>query len=72
MRNLTAIALLAILCGCSSMTEKQKRGWQIATGVLVVGAIAAHKADNGSYSVTTSSPVGAPPGCFPQPDGSCR
>jgi hypothetical protein len=57
------VLVLAVLAGCSTMTPAQKRWTGVAVGVLVVGAIGAHRSDH-------RRPVS--PGCTVQPDGSCR
>jgi hypothetical protein len=69
--NVTCLSLL--LAGCA-MTPQQKKWTGIVAGVLVVGAIAANKADRGDDSPTAGAAVFGKPGipCHPQPDGSCR
>jgi hypothetical protein len=68
MKLIAALALV-LLVGCSTITPTQKKWTSVAVGVLVVGAIAAHQADN---DPSASSSVGARQGCVGQPDGSCR
>jgi len=68
MKTLTILAF-TLLTGCATMTPAQKKWTGVAVGVLVVGAVAAHRADHGDGP---APPVGKPPGCAPQPDGSCR
>jgi len=63
-----ALLALVLLAGCSSITPAQKKWTSVAVGILVVGAIAAHKADNDPLASSVTSPSA----CFAQPDGSCR
>lgn len=71
MKKLEIIAAIAALSGCA-MTPAQKQFAGIAAGILVVGAIAAHDADNGNQIATNQSINPAGPPCTVQPDGSCR
>jgi hypothetical protein len=68
-----AIVVLAsaLLAGCA-MTPTQKKVASFVGGVLIVGAIAAHDADNGKPEpgLSVQNPSGPP--CTVQPDGSCR
>jgi hypothetical protein len=43
-------SLLLILSGCADLTPTQKKVAGVVAGVLVVGAIAAHRADSGEPS----------------------
>lgn len=69
----TLIILMSMTLAACGMTPVQKKWAGIAAGVLVVGAIAAHKADNGDSSAAAGPVFGKPAmPCHPQPDGSCR
>lgn len=72
-KALTTLAAVLAITGCASMTERQKHWAGIAAGVLVVGAIAAHRGgDSATTPTSAAGTVGPGPSCHPQPDGSCR
>lgn len=71
MRSLMIVLSLVLVAGCS-LTPTQKKWAGFAAGVLVVGAIAAHDADNGKDPTASAGQFGKPLPCHPQPDGSCR
>lgn len=70
MKTAAVILVSFVLAGCS-MTPTQKKWTGAVVGVLVVGAIAAHRQDNGD---TLTEPEFGSPGlpCTVQRDGSCR
>lgn len=72
MKLVNVVAILA-LTGCS-LTPTQQKWAGVAAGVLIVGAIAAHNADNNGSGVNgTNTSIGKPGlPCTPQPDGTCR
>jgi hypothetical protein len=67
-------SLVITLAGCATWTPTQKKWAGVAAGVLVVGAIAAHKADHGGDNTAANGGELVKPGvpCHMQPDGSCR
>jgi hypothetical protein len=70
MRTALTILVAISLCGCASMTEREKKWTGVIVGAVVVGALAAHR--SGGSAPQSGAAVGQPPSCFPQPDGSCR
>ena len=70
MKLATLVALSLAISGCA-MTPTQKHVAGLVTGALIVGAIAAHDADNGKPSSGLAVQNPATP-CVVQPDGSCR
>ncbi len=68
--SIVLIATALALSACS-MTPTQKKWTAFAAGVLVVGAIAAHDAENGKLPRGGAITEPSFP-CRPQPDGSCR
>jgi hypothetical protein len=53
------------------MTPAQKKWTGIAAGILIIGAVAAHKSDSGNLVNGGAITVPFLP-CHPQPDGTCR
>lgn len=71
-RLVFVILATALLCGCS-LTPTQKKWAGVGASVLIVGAIAAHKANNGEHPYGAPAAISGPASpCSIQPDGSCR
>lgn len=66
--NRIATAVLALTMSACTMTPTQKRLTGIVAGVLVVGAIAAERADNGEMQSRVPTPS---VNCQPNPE-LCR
>jgi len=67
------LAATLVLSACQLSPTQQK--WAgVAAGVLIVGGIAAYKADHGDDPDSVAGTVVGKPGmpCTPQPDGTCR
>ena len=69
----TLVAILALsLTACASMTPTQQKWLGVAAGLVVVGAIAAERADSEESADPITQPTSRDLPCYPQPDGSCR
>jgi hypothetical protein len=55
-RTLAGALALISLVGCATLTPAQKKWVAIGTGVLVVGAYAAHRSDNGGSPPSQTQP----------------
>jgi len=69
MTKITIVAVAILVSGCA-LTPTQKKVATFTAAVLVAGAIAAHQ--SGGNSAAAPGPVGPPPSCTPQPNGTCR
>jgi len=63
------LILFATLCGCETMSPRQKA--VAAWSATLIVAIAASSASR-SHNPPVGGTVGPGPSCMKQPDGSCR